>query len=388
MQDPDRTKDTIRVLRDQPDEAWRVSLLLPTHRAGSQTQQDAIRLKNLLREADRQLQALPRMPGVDREQLLAPARALLDDTDYWNHQQGGLALYLDRTGMHEIKVPDSIAERCVVSESFHVKPLLPRLRGDGRYHILALSRNLVRLLRCTRDTMLVLPLGAIPESLEHALGFEKEQGSLAGRVAHRQGGGAGVVTPHGHGEGNDDRAAELESFLHKVDAAVHDRLAGEPGPLVLAGVVEVVSAFRKISRMAERIAEPYVEGSPDEIDGLALHDRSWPIVEQTFDDEFERARAHFERFAKTPRALLDVEQILAATAEGRVHTLLVALDAERWGRMHLGAHTIDIHEGQEPGDEELVDRAAVLGQRRGAEVIFAVTQDMPAGAPLAAVLHA
>jgi len=38
----------------------------------------------------------------------------------------------------------------VVSDRFHLKPLLPLLTGDGRFYILALSQNQVRLLQGTR----------------------------------------------------------------------------------------------------------------------------------------------------------------------------------------------------------------------------------------------
>jgi hypothetical protein len=38
----------------------------------------------------------------------------------------------------------------IVSERFHVKPLLPLLSGDGRFYVLALSQNEIRLLQGTR----------------------------------------------------------------------------------------------------------------------------------------------------------------------------------------------------------------------------------------------
>ena len=69
-----------------------VSLFLPTHRAGPEIQQDPIRLKNLLRQAEEGLAAR----GLrDREirDLLAPAEQLLPERPFWQNQSDGLALF-------------------------------------------------------------------------------------------------------------------------------------------------------------------------------------------------------------------------------------------------------------------------------------------------------
>jgi hypothetical protein len=58
-----------------------VSIFMPTHRKGPETQQDPIRLKNLLKEAEQQLVELELRPTEARE-LLAPAAALMEDADF------------------------------------------------------------------------------------------------------------------------------------------------------------------------------------------------------------------------------------------------------------------------------------------------------------------
>jgi hypothetical protein len=68
-----------------------VSLYLPTHRAGPETQQDSIRLKNLVRKAESGLQASG-WRGFEISQLLQPARKLVEDHDFWQHQSDGLAI--------------------------------------------------------------------------------------------------------------------------------------------------------------------------------------------------------------------------------------------------------------------------------------------------------
>lgn len=59
-----------------PTPASRVSLFLPTHRAGPEVQQNPIRLKNLLRQAKQMLLERGRR-RPDAEALLEPAQGLL-----------------------------------------------------------------------------------------------------------------------------------------------------------------------------------------------------------------------------------------------------------------------------------------------------------------------
>lgn len=55
-----------------------VSIYLPTHRAGPDTQQDPIRFKNLLREAEERLSTFG-LRSPEARGLLEPAQRLLTD---------------------------------------------------------------------------------------------------------------------------------------------------------------------------------------------------------------------------------------------------------------------------------------------------------------------
>ena len=61
-----------------------ISFYMPTHRTGAEIQQDPIRLKNLLREAEEHLSAW----GVgtrDVQAVIEPASRLLQDSYFWQH---------------------------------------------------------------------------------------------------------------------------------------------------------------------------------------------------------------------------------------------------------------------------------------------------------------
>src|SRR5512135_1229202 len=72
---------------------WSVSLYMPTQRAGREQQQNPLRLKNLLAEAETKLLA----NGLRRSEvkrLMRPAEELLWRNDFWRHLSDGLAIFL------------------------------------------------------------------------------------------------------------------------------------------------------------------------------------------------------------------------------------------------------------------------------------------------------
>ena len=113
----------LKTLIEEP-EGLCVSIFLPTHQAGAQTQQDPIRLKNLLREAEEQLLAKEfRTP--EAEELLGPAWELLDDSVFWRHQSDGLAVLLSPGVFRHYRLPLNFEDLVVVADRYHLKPLLP-----------------------------------------------------------------------------------------------------------------------------------------------------------------------------------------------------------------------------------------------------------------------
>jgi len=77
---------------------------MPTHRAGRGTEQDPIRFKNLLREAEERLRAKGlRAPEV--QELLKESRRLLQDRGFWQRQSDGLATFFSIDTLHFFRLP-------------------------------------------------------------------------------------------------------------------------------------------------------------------------------------------------------------------------------------------------------------------------------------------
>src|SRR5215216_158901 len=131
---------------------WHVSIYLPTHRAGNDQQQDPIRLKNLLAQAEKKLLDYGvRRPDV--EEMLSPAEDLLVNRDFWQNPSDGRVIFISRDTSRIFRLPTRFEEVVVVGKSFYVQPLLPLLNGNGNFYILALSLNHPRLFQASKDNI-------------------------------------------------------------------------------------------------------------------------------------------------------------------------------------------------------------------------------------------
>src|SRR4030066_1992153 len=70
-----------------------VSVFMPMHRSGPETQQDLIRFKNLIREAEERLMTRG-IPAPEARELLESAQKLLRDGLFRQRQSAGLGMFL------------------------------------------------------------------------------------------------------------------------------------------------------------------------------------------------------------------------------------------------------------------------------------------------------
>jgi len=113
-----------------------VSLFLPTFRAGVETRQGPIRLRSLLREAQERLLGHGLLPA-EIGALLAPAKDLVGDVQFWQHGQGdGVAIFCSADFFHAYPLPIQVRERVVVGRRFAIKPLLPLTSGGETFYLL------------------------------------------------------------------------------------------------------------------------------------------------------------------------------------------------------------------------------------------------------------
>ena len=364
-----------------------VSFYQPAHRAGPEVQQDPIRFKNLLRDAENQLRERGVSPEGTRE-LLAPAAGLLEEPPFWRHQSDGLAAFLAPGFFKTFRLPLSFDEIAVVGERFHVKPLLALFSGDGRFFVLALSAKEARLMQGSRYGVAEVPVAGLQEGIEKALGYDALQKQLQfhTRASARDGGRDAQF--HGHGGAADTAKDDLRSYFRFVDEALRGALAGERAPLVLAAVGYLHPIYRDANTYPH-LYEKGVEGNPDELSAEELHRRAWELVAPAFQRPQKEAAARYLalRGRESRQASDDVAAIVAAAHHGRLETLFAAAGVQRWGTFDPASATVVVRDAREAGDADLLDLAAVETLTKDGTVYVVAPADVPGGGDAAAILR-
>src|SRR5215211_2321071 len=291
---------------------WCVSIYMPTHPVGQEQQQDPIRLKNLLAEAETKLLANGlRRPEVRK--LMRPAEELLWSRDFWQRQGDGLAIFLTNDFYKIYRLPVEFEELLNTGTSFHIKPLLPCLGRGIKFYVLAVSLNNVRLFEGNADTISEIGLN-FPTSMKAALWTDEPEKYLnmhSGSISTGEGkGGAGIF--HGHDPEDEDKPNILR-FFQSVNQGLNDLLKEKDIPMVLAGVDYLLPIYREASSY-QNLLEEGIIGNPDREKLKDLHERAWKIVRPLFEESQKKAFEKFEQLhgQKSELAVSDIKTAVKA----------------------------------------------------------------------------
>jgi hypothetical protein len=195
---------------------------------------------------------------------------------------------------------------------------------------------------------------------------------------------SGVFHGHGVGDANFEKENILR-FFQRVDEGIRGLLPeDQPAPLVLAGVDYLLPIYHEANDYPHLVEEG-IEGSPDERSGQELHAEAWPLVQPSYQKARERAAADYHRLAADEGASSALGEAVPAAFYGRVSVLFVPLGVQRWGQFDPDKNTLVAHDEPQPGDEDLLDLAAVQTLKHGGTVYGVEPSDMPGEGPLAAI---
>lgn len=352
----------LRALLDAPAPVVSIYVPLMPEERDVRAPEDCLR--NAVEQAERLLES--QTPDRElRDSLLAPARAALE-SDLKEHRDPGLALLLSKGQSQVIPLPESPQELVVVGQHVHIKPLLPILAGNRRFHILALSAARVRLLTATALGWEERELTELPPDAQ------AELDSLPA---------ASVETRDGA------RMALLVQQPNRIKHAVHAALGGDPAPVVLVAEPHLAGNFIKVAKLPQLLGET-VEVNPFALSDADLHARALGVIQPLLQAEVEtlvdQVNARLGSAENT--VAIRLEEILAAADDGRVDAVLVAQDEVLWGQ-HRPGHVPSAHGHEVPGDEDLLNVACVQTLRTGGRAFTLPRARLPRQAPAVATLR-
>jgi hypothetical protein len=352
-----------------------ISIYTTAHKAGKDTRENPIRFKNQLKEVSEQL-AAQGYKANELSELLGPLETLLGDYPFWQHQRNGLAVFMANGELRTYTLPIALEDNAEVSKRFHLKPLIPLLTDDGRFYILAVSLNRVRLFESTRFETSEVALENAPHSLEEALKYDDPERSLqsfatsnAQNSVDRPG-----ATFYGTGAGEDNRKTNILRFFQMLDNGVKDFLAGSETPLVFAGVDYLFPIYQEANHYRHLLPESIV-GNPDLSNADELREAAWKIVEPHVT---ERKQQTLERYKSSHNKTSgDLVDIIKSAVDGRIDTLFVVEGEQVFGNYDLQERRVDRHNEERADNEDLLDFAVVQTLQNGGRVYLVNREELP-----------
>jgi len=365
-------------------EGMAVSIYMPTHRVADM-EGDPLLLRHLLDEAEKQLaQKGFKIPEV--RSILEPARALLRDALFWQHQEEGLALFISPNSFSHYNLPFDVAEMVVVSGEYFIKPLLPLVINDGVYYLLSLSLNHVALFRCLLGNCREIVPAKMPRSLEEAMKFEDPEKQLQQHSLGPGFSGAGSTFFHGQGAPGDLEKEQAAMFFHQINRSLEPVLAGEKAPMVLAGVEYHSTMFRAICSYGNVLPNG-VEGNPDRMNPDVLQKKAWKIVLPYFMQEQSKRLDQYINATGQGPSINDLAQAVPAAVDGRVYSLFIAEGLERWGTFDEAEHCVKLAKEPPDGAYDLIEFLVKQTLLTGGNVYSLKPGEMPSDTGIAAVLR-
>jgi Bacterial archaeo-eukaryotic release factor family 3 len=380
--------DRIRRAKLQELVKWKrspcVSLFMPMHVKDRNAMEDLVRLRKLADEAQKGLEDAG-LRQSEAEKLLAPLRDLPLDQKAWQHRGRSIAFF-SAPGFHQIIHNGAELKPLVhVSDQFYFLPLVPHMMDSERFFVLAISQNRARFFEGDGERLHEESLAGIPKNLEAAIDIEYPEHGQRYHSGDTGSRGKQMALHHGQGGKPEVIKDDMRQFLQQIAAVVDKRLRNERAPLVLATVESTVPMWRETSDY-KFLLDDIANGNPDHLSPAQLHAKVWPLVKPALGAyrkwcEERLATSHGTKLASSLR------EIVPAAISGRISALFIDCKRSRWGRYDPANNAVVLHMERQPGDQDLIELAAVETMRNGGDVFDLQPKNGDAGESAEALLR-
>src|SRR3984893_10984531 len=316
-----------------------VSIYLPTTPVSQEAVGDRIELKNLAKEALRQLEKA----NADQGRVAALTEHLddlVDDDEFWRFQAHSLAVLATPDNVRTFRVPNALAKIVEVSDRFHLKPLLRAIAFPNTCYVLALAEGAVRVIQVSAD---------LPPAVVRVDGVPKDAASAVGRASVND------RSPSGRIQGSEGQKVLLRQFARKIDHAL----------LATAGI----------------------DGSPVHPTDAQLADRARGLLDGLNRDVIAQWKKAFATRENQGRATTDIAHAARAATYGAVEMMLVDIDEVIPGMVDDTDGTVTFAKSANARDYGVVDEIASRVIRSGGRILGVRKADIPGGKSLAAILR-
>lgn len=293
------------------------------------------------------------------KKLLDPLQKILLNPKLVMSIRGNIGIFRTINSFRIVRLPVEVNHLCVVSTSFHVKPLLRWIQGDQDFLLLAFDSPNAYLYFGNQSKM---------ELVESFLLTNTSAQSASGQ------GDSGK-------DFFDDR-----SSLQWIDLRIRELTKKSRPNLYLVGGAASIRAYQKVSTYSQLIKHPLSDkfdlNSLEKIHSLIRNN----LIEYS-KLRIESALLEYRWADQYNLARKNIFQIAKAVIAGQVRRLIVAEDIEIFGKIDQKSGGLSIHPAHlDHEDDDILDDLAQRVLRQGGEVITVPKDKIPKGRPILAVL--
>ena len=274
-------KEDIKKLAENKGENL-VSIFIPTFQSGNQTEQNSIRFENQMGGAREVLEKKGLKEGEIKE-ILSRSQDLLNSPEFWEHQSKGLAVFAGPGFFRYYRIPLEVKGNFLVGNNFYIEPLLPLIWENGKFYILSLSKQRVRLFQADRYNIDEIEAD-LPSSIEEALKTKDPENRVS---FHTRTSGKGAMF---YGQSPEEQEKkDLLRYFQIINDRLQKFFSSETSPLIVAAVDYFHPLFKKACR-CRCLAEQGIVGNPDDMEQREIHKKAWRQIEPFFQKKEKEAK--------------------------------------------------------------------------------------------------
>ncbi|NLY21207.1 MAG: hypothetical protein GXZ08_08000 [Tissierellia bacterium] len=363
------------------DSKVKISLYQPLMKENVTVKQNVTRFKNLVGEIYDSLSI--EFSKGEVEKILKPLYEIGDDLTFWHTSAKGLAILLNENEGVVYELGRDVPEVGIVSDSFHIKPLLRNYQSVDHYYVLGLGKKNYKLFEGNRYSISEINLGEDAyTNMEDLLGTD-----VGGRVLNAGGYGGKGPSFHGHNSKSEEEKKDIEKFYRHIDKYIIDNFSKEDqAPVFIVGLPENQGEFRRISKNP-LLVKNGINKSYEAMDDKDILEEIWTVLEPSF---LEKTRVVVEKFNTAQanfNASSDIAQVAKAAVEGRISQIMIEADRIIPGKIDTETGVISTEELRNPQVDDVLDDLAEIVLSQKGEVVILTAHRMPGDTGCAAIFR-
>ncbi|PXV64769.1 baeRF7 domain-containing protein [Halanaerobium congolense] len=329
-----------------------------------------IEFKNLLQKVEEKLKADWGFKEREINKLLESAFKLASDSDFWQQQKEGLAVFISSESFRVFKLSVDTYDNSHVSYNFNLKQLISEIHDSQEYYLLALSSNHNQLYRVNRNEIEEFDLEELPQNIKEFLNLDDEAAEKYQSI--NTAGSSSVF--HGQGAAGDDDNEDLLHYLKEIDRVINSELKDKKSYLIVAADDSVFSLYKNINNY-QALLDENLSGNAKQMNNKELREKSWEIIDSHIHDYLEDIKERYMEIRSSDKSSSELEEIVEAAHYGKVDTLVLNKLAEKAGVFVEDENEVKLMENTK--DYDLYNYAAVETIKNGGSVYSIEKNEMP-----------